>query len=220
ATSIRQPLCTLSARQPCGVSVSARAVTYLGAPSATARPLRWQRSSAASAVTNGGRPRGTKLWRPPRGRKAPEGGWDRPSPPPGPGPPWGRAPPRERVGAGEEGGGGRAGRRDAGGEVGGGVQEPDLGAGGDGEAVGGDGQAHGALEVVVRQGQLARRDADSGDLARLVGGHQQGDAELAQEWRQPARVIVANFARRRGARPFGRRGAAGGAPPPGLAFFR
>ena len=32
ATSIRQPLVALSGRQPCGVSVSARAVTYCGRP--------------------------------------------------------------------------------------------------------------------------------------------------------------------------------------------
>ena len=64
ATSIRQPPWTLLARHPWGVSVSARAVTYRGAPSAMARPLRWQRSSAARPVRNGGRQRGTKLCRP------------------------------------------------------------------------------------------------------------------------------------------------------------
>ena len=50
-----------SARQPPAVSVSPRAVTYRGRPSTMARPLRWQRSSAARAVMNGGRQRGTKL---------------------------------------------------------------------------------------------------------------------------------------------------------------
>ena len=39
------------------------AVTKAGAPLSMARPLRWQRSSAASFVTNGGCHRGTKLWR-------------------------------------------------------------------------------------------------------------------------------------------------------------
>src|SRR5262249_55793067 len=94
---------------------------------------------------------------------------------------------------------------------GGGVQEPDLGAGGDGEGVGLDGQPHDTLEVVVRQRQLARRDPDGDDLARLVGGHEQGGAELAQERRQRARVLVAYFAGGRGALPFGWRGAGVGA---------
>ena len=85
------------------------------------------------------------------------------------------------------------------------VQEPDLGAGADGDAVGLDGQPHGPLEVVVRQGQLARRDADGDDLAGLVGGHEQRDAELAQQRRQRVRVLVADFARGRSAVPFGRR---------------
>ena len=87
------------------------------------------------------------------------------------------------------------------------MQEPDLGAGADGDAVGLDGQSHGALEVVVRQGQLARRDADGDDLARLVGGHEQRDAELAQERRQRVRVLVADFARGRSVLLFRRRGA-------------
>src|SRR5262249_1394792 len=60
-TSSRQPPRCLSARQPLVVSVSPRAVTYLGWPSASARPFRWQRSSAARAGTNGGRQRGTTL---------------------------------------------------------------------------------------------------------------------------------------------------------------
>ena len=60
-TSSKQPPWGLSARQPPAVSVSPRAVTYLGRPSTMARPFRWQRSSAARAVMNGGRQRGTKL---------------------------------------------------------------------------------------------------------------------------------------------------------------
>jgi hypothetical protein len=61
-TSIRQPLVALFGRHPCGVSVSASAVTYFGRPSASASPFRWQRSSAASAVMKGGCQRGTKLY--------------------------------------------------------------------------------------------------------------------------------------------------------------
>jgi hypothetical protein len=118
---------------------------------------------------------------------------------------------REVGGSRQEAGVVPAGRLDAGGEVGGGVQEPDLGAGGDGEGVGPDGQPHGALEVVVRQRQLARRDPDGDDLARLVGGHEQGDAELAQQRRQRVRILMAYFARGRGAAPFRRRGAGFGA---------
>jgi hypothetical protein len=37
-------------------------VTYFGLPPAIPRPLRWQRSVGSSAVTNGGRQRGTKLY--------------------------------------------------------------------------------------------------------------------------------------------------------------
>src|SRR5262249_32660148 len=62
AISMRQPVWTLFARQPAGVSVSASALTYLGLPSCIARPLRWQRSSAARAEMNGGCQRGTKLY--------------------------------------------------------------------------------------------------------------------------------------------------------------
>ena len=123
-------------------------------------------------------------------------------------------------GARQEAGVVAAGRLDAGGEVGGGVQEPDLGAGGDGDGVGLDGQPHGALEVVVRQRQLARRDADGDDLARLVGGHEQGDAELAQQRRQRVRVLVADFARGRGAVPLRRRGVGVGAPARDLDFHQ
>ena len=54
ATSTTQPPVALLGRQPSLVSVSPNAVTKLGPPSATASPLRWQRSSAASAVTNRG----------------------------------------------------------------------------------------------------------------------------------------------------------------------
>src|SRR5262249_49736923 len=60
-TSTKQPPCDLLARQPLAESVSPRAVTYLGRPAAMARPLRWHRSSAARAETNGGCHRGTKL---------------------------------------------------------------------------------------------------------------------------------------------------------------
>src|SRR5262249_59338785 len=106
-----------------------------------------------------------------------------------------------------------AGRLDPGGEVGGGRQEPDLGAGGDGDAIGLDCQPHGALKVVVRQRQLALGDADNGDLARLVGGYEQRDAELAQKRRQRSRVLVADLSRgwrgRRFARDWSRGGGLG-----------
>src|SRR5262249_2206939 len=131
------------------------------------------------------------------GTQGAEGGGDQPKVPPTPPPPprggGGGGGPRPLSGRGFRpvGGGTRpgvvglpGGRRPGGGGrggggVGGGVEEPDLGAGGGGEAVGREGQPHGALEVVVRQRQLARGDPDGGDLARLVGGHQQGCAELA-----------------------------------------
>src|SRR3954453_12282461 len=61
STSIRTPPLALFARQPAGVFVSPRAVTYFGLPSIMPRPLRWQRSDGSSSLTNGGRQRGTKL---------------------------------------------------------------------------------------------------------------------------------------------------------------
>src|SRR5262245_6160795 len=62
-TSIRIPPRALLARHPAESSVAPRAVTYRGRPSRKPSPLRWQRSSGARAVTNGGRQRGTKLYR-------------------------------------------------------------------------------------------------------------------------------------------------------------
>ena len=61
STSIRTPPRALFWRQPPASSLSPNAVTNRTRSSITARPFRWQRSSAASAVTNGGRQRGTKL---------------------------------------------------------------------------------------------------------------------------------------------------------------
>ena len=61
ATSSTAPLSLRACRQPPGSSLGAITVTYAGGPSRIARPLRWQRSSAASRETNGGRQRGTKL---------------------------------------------------------------------------------------------------------------------------------------------------------------
>src|SRR5262245_5730498 len=52
-----QPPCGLSDRQPSRVSVVPSAVTNIGWPSTIAKPFKWQRSSAASAVINGGRQR-------------------------------------------------------------------------------------------------------------------------------------------------------------------
>src|SRR5262249_16814923 len=52
----------------------------------------------------------------------------------------------------------------------------------------------------------------------LIGGHQQGHAELAQQGRQRARVFVADFARGRSAGLFRRCGAGVGALPRGLDF--
>src|SRR5262249_27532715 len=65
-TSSTTPPLFLLARQPPRVSLVPRAVTKRGAsrPCASAaspRPLRWQRSSGARAVTKGGRQRGRKL---------------------------------------------------------------------------------------------------------------------------------------------------------------
>ena len=60
-TSSTVPVSLRAARQPPGSSVRAITVTNAGRPSRTARPLRWQRSSAASAEMKGGRHRGTKL---------------------------------------------------------------------------------------------------------------------------------------------------------------
>src|SRR5262249_49043798 len=62
ATSRRTPPLFLSARPPPGVSVVPTPVTKGGRPCAMHNPFRWQRSSGASAVMNGGRQRGTKLW--------------------------------------------------------------------------------------------------------------------------------------------------------------
>jgi hypothetical protein len=106
---------------------------------------------------------------------------------------------REVGGACQEAGVVPAGGFDAGGNVGRGLHEPDLRTGGNNDAVGRDGHSHRALEVVVRQRQLPIRDPDGGDLARLIGGHEQRDAELAQQRRQRARVLVANFTRGRSA---------------------
>src|SRR6516165_696700 len=55
------PPLALFARQPAGVFVSPRAVTYFGLPSTMPRPLRWQRSDGSSSLTNDGRQRGVKL---------------------------------------------------------------------------------------------------------------------------------------------------------------
>src|SRR6516164_5948974 len=65
-TSSTTPPLRLLARQPLRVSLVPRAVTNRGASrpyssAASPRPLRWQRSSGASAVTKGGRQRGWKL---------------------------------------------------------------------------------------------------------------------------------------------------------------
>src|SRR6516162_9447861 len=67
-TSSSTPPLFLLARQPPRVSLVPRAVTKRGASrpwssGASPRPLRWQRSSGASAVTKGGRQRGRKLCR-------------------------------------------------------------------------------------------------------------------------------------------------------------
>src|SRR6516164_3107965 len=66
-TSSNTPPLRLLARQPPRVSVVPRAVTNRGtsrpwSSGASPRPLRWQRSSGASAVTKGGRQRGSKLY--------------------------------------------------------------------------------------------------------------------------------------------------------------
>ena len=61
ATSSTAPLSLRTLRHPPGSSVGAMTVTNAGAPSRMARPLRWQRSCAASREMNGGRQRGTKL---------------------------------------------------------------------------------------------------------------------------------------------------------------
>src|SRR5262249_51469773 len=65
-TSSTTPPLFLLSRQPPGVSVVPRAVTKRGVrppkrSGASPRPLRWQRSSGASAVTKDGRHRGWKL---------------------------------------------------------------------------------------------------------------------------------------------------------------
>src|SRR5262249_50099011 len=65
-TSSTTPPFRLLARQPLRVSLVPRAVTNRGtsrpcSSGASAKPLRWQRSSGASAVTKGGRQRGWKL---------------------------------------------------------------------------------------------------------------------------------------------------------------
>ena len=61
ATSISTPPVALFSRQPLRVSVVPRAVTNPGRPPTSPRPLRWQRSSGASAETNDAFHRGTKL---------------------------------------------------------------------------------------------------------------------------------------------------------------
>jgi len=71
-----------------------------------------------------------------------------------------------------------AGRFDAGREVARGLQKPDLCACRDDDTVGLDGQPHRTLEVIVRERELTTRHSDGGNLARLVGGDEQGDAKL------------------------------------------
>ena len=60
-TSIKMPPSFLLARQPVGVFVSPRAVTYFGLPSTIPMPLRWQRSFGEYPVMKRGFQRGTKL---------------------------------------------------------------------------------------------------------------------------------------------------------------
>ena len=60
-TSIRRPPFRLFARQPPAVSVVPRPVTIAGAAVADGQPVEVAAVSGASAVTNGGRQRGTKL---------------------------------------------------------------------------------------------------------------------------------------------------------------
>jgi hypothetical protein len=61
------------------------------------------------------------------------------------------------------------GRFGAGSDVGCARKEPDLSSCADGDGARLDGHAHGALEVVVRQGQLALPLADGDHFPSLVG---------------------------------------------------
>ena len=106
-------------------------------------------------------------------------------------------------GARQEAGVVAAGRLDAGGEVGGGLRNQTWA------------RAPTAMPSGLTASPMARsklwydrvsspsRDADGDDLAGLVGGDEQGDAELGQQRRQRVRVFVAHFARGRSAVPFG-----------------
>ena len=169
-----------SARQPCGVSVSARAVTYFGAPSAMARPLRWQRSSAASAVMNGGRQRGTKLCRPSSVHRQPKAVLTSHSSSPAQASSWAWISPvkwEERV------------RKQASCRPAGSTRAARSGAACKNQTWA---RAATAMPSGLTASPMARsklwydsvsspcRDPDGDDLARLVGGHEQGDAELAQ----------------------------------------
>ena len=134
ATSIRQPLRTLFSRQPCGVSVSARAVTY------SRRAVGHGQAVEVAAIV--GRQRREERRPPARHEAVPaveraqaaEGRIDQPQLIAGPGQFVGLDLAGEVGGAGQEAGVVAAGGLDAGGEFGGGLQEPDLGAGGDGDA--------------------------------------------------------------------------------------
>ena len=183
-TSIRQPLFTLSARQPCGVFGFAQGGDVFR------RSIRHGQAVQMAAVVGCQR---RQKRRPPARHEAvpaieraqaaecrihqPELPLTVPSPTRGEG----RRGPRQLVDldlarevrrSREEAGVVAVSRLDVGSQYGRGLQKPDLGAGGDGDAVGLHGQTHGALEVVVRKRQIAVRDPDGDDLARLVGGHE------------------------------------------------
>ena len=100
-----------------------------------------------------------------------------------------------------------AGRLDAGGEVRGGLQEPDLARAATAMASGFTASPMARSKLWYESVRSPVGDPDGDDLARLIGGHEQGDAELAQQRRQRVRVLVADFARGRGAVTFRQRGA-------------
>jgi hypothetical protein len=135
--------------------------------------------------------------------EATEGGVDQPQPVASPGQLVGLNLAGEVGGTGQEAGIVATGRLDPGGKLGSGAEEPDLGAGADGDAVRLDDQAHGPLEVVERQRQLTLGDPDRDHLAGLVRGHEQRNPQLGQQRGQRARVLVPDFA---SGRRFGRIG--------------
>ena len=182
------PLVSLVSRQPPAVSERAITVTNAGVPSRMARPLRWQRSSAASWEMNGGRQRGTKLYagsRPARHENSvfTTHSSGRPSAPVPQASSWPWMPPVTVELAGEEAAVVAPGRLETRGQLGVVAQEPDLALRAHRDLVGGHGDTHRLVEAVEVEGEPSLVGADGDQLTGLVGGDEQRHARVGEHAR-------------------------------------